>query len=243
MALSCLTLESKITEDTEWFKNKIEKNEMIDKILISPFLGFTDTDIASYDLHVGEEYESLTTGRRGKIDEKKPLVIKPNETLSILSYEYIGLPQDFTATIQSTLALIRQGLSPISAQIDPGFYGKVVETVTNLSNREITLRYKQPLCKLLFLKLDRGKPEIRYLGDRRGKTALSFFEGLPPRRLLPVILPESIAIIICGLVSISSVALALHFLQVGAAKIALILTWPAICGIIGIPIILYARRQ
>ena len=170
--LSHKTLEKMITDDVEWFKEKIERNELIDKILISPFTEEEREylEAASFDLRVGGKFVSVTHDRSGEISEKKPLLIKPGETVRILSYEYIGLPQSVAACVTSKLSLSMLGLSQLSTRIDPGFYGKITEVVTNLSNREIELTYKQPFCTLLFLKVDHPSPDQRYKGDYRGKN-------------------------------------------------------------------------
>ena len=171
-----------ITDNVEWFKEKIERDELVDKILISPF-GPEQRECleaASFDLRVGEKFESVTHDRSGEISEKKSLLIKPSETVKILSYEYIGLPQSIAASVTSKLSLSMLGLSQLSTRIDPGFYGKITEVVTNLSNREIELKYKQPFCTLLFLELDHPSPDQRYRGDYLGKTEIRTLKKFGP---------------------------------------------------------------
>lgn len=175
------TLEKIITDDVEWFKEKIERNELINKILISPF-GEEQRECleaASFDLRVGDKFASVTHDRSGEISEEKPLRIKPGETIRVLSHEYVGLPQGIAASVTSKLSLSMLGLSQLSTRIDPGFYGKITEVVTNLSNREIELKYKQPFCTLLFLKVDHPIPDQRYKGNYRGKMDIRQIGKLP----------------------------------------------------------------
>jgi deoxycytidine triphosphate deaminase len=165
-ALSESALRSMITEDTEWFIEQIEREEEIPKkILIKPFL-VEGLQPASYDIHLGDEYISHLTGKIGKLDSTKKLVIKPGETVTITSLEFIGLPQDITALITSRTDLVLKGLSQMSTHIDPGFYGKIFQTFTNLSNRNVELEYKAPIAHLTFFKVEGAEPQRRYKGKR-----------------------------------------------------------------------------
>lgn len=172
-ALSESTIRSMITEDIEWFIEQVEKEEKIPhKILITPFLT-EHLQPASYDIHLDEEYISHMTGKLGKLGNgKNKLTIKPGETVTITSLEYIGLPQDITALVTSRTHLVIRGLSQMSTHIDPGFHGKLFQTLTNLSARDINLKYEEPIAHLTFFKVDGATPQKRYKGPRLGQKTL-----------------------------------------------------------------------
>jgi len=159
----------KVTEDIKWFVEKIEKDELVSKILIYPFLGKDKMNVLSYDLHVGKYAKFFRDGEVKRIDEKNPLEIKPGEAVVLLTEEYIGLPQDVLGLITPILP---PGLFMNSSAVDPGFYGRLKEVIVNKINREIILKYRQPFCKIIFLKLDKARGDLRYKGRYKGAKEL-----------------------------------------------------------------------
>jgi deoxycytidine triphosphate deaminase len=171
--LSADIIRSMVTEDIEWFKEQISKEEKIlDKILISPFIP-EGLEPASYDIHLGKVCFSHATGKVREIGPGDTLVIKPGETVSIESLEYIGLPQDIMALINSRTDFVIRGLSQISTHVDPGFHGRLFQTIANLSNRDIKLKFGDPIAHLTFFKVSGAKPNIRYKGRRLGQKSLT----------------------------------------------------------------------
>jgi deoxycytidine triphosphate deaminase len=173
-----------ITQDIEGFISKIERNELVDKILISPF-NKDQAGPAGYDLHVGREYKSLTTGEQGDITEDKPLIIEPGETVAVVSKEYIGLPQNIIGIITSKMSLLVRGIPHMSTRADPGFYGRIVQIFTNVSTERIELKYEEPFCHIIFLRTDKYLPELRYKGDYINQQGLEKIEARFKKRLNP----------------------------------------------------------
>lgn len=170
--LSESILRSMVTENIEGFIKELEKEEEIPKkILITPFLA-EDLQPASYDIHLGEEYISHMTGKREKIDPKTKLIIKPGETVTITSLEYVGLPQNITALITSRTHTVLEGVSQMSTHIDPGFHGKLFQTLTNFGAKDIKLHYKEPIAHLTFFRVNGAAPQKRYKGPRLGQKNL-----------------------------------------------------------------------
>lgn len=172
--LSRSKILSLVTEDIEGFRTKLERGEVPDNILISPFearsLGPT-----SYDLHIGERYISLTaeSGEPGlrDIGRGRKLVIKPGEAVTLVSKEYIGLPQNIAGMVFSKVSWLEQGLSQISSYVHPGFYGPLRETLVNQSNKTRELDYGSAFCQIVFLDVPEAKADERYVGNRRDKKA------------------------------------------------------------------------
>ena len=193
--LSRSKILSLITEDIEWFKGRIERGEMVDKILISPFearsLGPT-----SYDLHIGDRYISLT-GSTGLKDIRRgrKLVIEPGESVTLVSREYLGLPPNISGIVFSKVSLLERGLSQISTYIHPGFYGPLRETLTNLSNKQLELDHGSAFCQVVFFEVPEGKADERYMGNRRDQKEAELEQihwGPNPRTVERAIAPIAV---------------------------------------------------
>lgn len=159
-----------VTEDIEGFKVPLERGELASRILISPFdqrhLGPT-----SYDLHIGEQYVSLTGKPTLKdVAAGRTLRIEPGESVTLVSREYIGLPQNIAGMVFSKVSWLERGLSQISTYIHPGFYGHLMETLMNVSSKVVELDYGSAFCQLIFLEVADAKADERYTGERRGQT-------------------------------------------------------------------------
>lgn len=167
--LSRSRILSLVTQDIESFTTKLERGEVPDNILISPFepksLGAT-----SYDLHIGERYVSLTAKPGlNDIGPGRNLVIEPGEAITLVSKEYIGLPQNIAGMVFSKVSWLERGLSQISTYIHPGFYGPLRETLVNQSNQTVELDHGSAFCQIVFLEVPGAKAEERYLGNRRNQ--------------------------------------------------------------------------
>jgi len=168
--LSKSKILSVVTADIESFTTKLERGEVPSNILISPFearsLGPT-----SYDLHIGERYISLTAesdepGLRD-IGRGRKLVIEPREAVTLVSKEYIGLPQNIAGMVFSKVSWLERGLSQISSYVHPGFYGPLRETLMNQSNLTRELDHSSAFCQIVFLDVPEAKADERYMGTRR----------------------------------------------------------------------------
>jgi len=167
--LSRSKILSLVTEDIEGFRTKLERGEVPSNILISPFeaksLGPT-----SYDLHIGERYVSLTAepGLRD-IGPGRKLVVEPGEAITLVSKEYIGLPQNIAGMVFSKVSWLERGLSQISTYVHPGFYGPLRETLVNQSNMTVELDHGSGFCQIVFLDIPEAKADERYVGSRRNQ--------------------------------------------------------------------------
>ncbi|GAJ12741.1 unnamed protein product, partial [marine sediment metagenome] len=168
--LSRSKILSLVTQDVESFRNKLERGEVPSNILISPFearsLGPT-----SYDLHIGERYVSLTAEEPGlrDIGPGRKLVVEPGEAITLVSKEYIGLPQNIAGMVFSKVSWLERGLSQISTYVHPGFYGPLRETLVNQSNMTVELDHGSGFCQIVFLDVPEAKADERYVGNRRNQ--------------------------------------------------------------------------
>jgi dCTP deaminase len=100
------------------------------------------------------------TERKTRIDEQHPLIIRPQEVATIITYEQVTLPDFILGRIVSKGHLFSIGLSPVITYADPGFSGNLGITFINLSKKTIRFNYRDTICKIEFEKLGKavGQP-------------------------------------------------------------------------------------
>src|SRR5438105_1417418 len=127
---------------------------------------------ASYDLRVGEQ--GITTSSKKKIDVKADgfLVVHPGDFAVVLVHEEIALGSQYSARFGLRSKYARRGLvATTGLQVDPGYQGKLIVGITNLTPRPITLPYKDDFLSIEFHRLEvpASKP---YSGPYQGRKEL-----------------------------------------------------------------------
>jgi len=125
-------------------------------LLISKEFDSSQVRQTCYELRVGKvAYLPLRpeAERRKIIDEQNPLIVRPTEVATIITYEEISLPEFILGRIVSKGHLFSLGLSPVITYADPGFSGNLGITFINLSKKSIKFSYKDAICKIEFEKL------------------------------------------------------------------------------------------
>jgi len=141
------------------------------EIVIDPF---EDKQVqpASYDLRVGEQ--GATTSSKKKLDIKGDgyLLIQPGDFAVVIVLEYISLTAQYAARIGLRSKYARKGLvATTGPQIDPGYDGKLVIGLTNLTPKAITLPFKDDLLTVEFHKLEEPSSNP-YSGPYKGRKEL-----------------------------------------------------------------------
>lgn len=137
----------------QWWKESVWE-KIGENLIITPFnedyLG-----TCSYDLSVGEEYLSLRYHEEvQKLSEGSSFSIEPNETVLVLTREYVALPRQVTGLIVPRARYIAQGLSLQATRVDPTWYGKLVISLTNESKEKRKISYGRPFCTMMLWKMD-----------------------------------------------------------------------------------------
>ena len=127
----------------------------------------------SYELKVGREAFLSGKNERINIKEQGYVVIEPGMFASILTYEYITIPEDLIGFISLKFGLKSKGLVNVSGfHVDPGFKGHLVFTVFNLGPHPIILRYKEQAFLLFLAKLT-AKAKCKYKGKHQEQKEIS----------------------------------------------------------------------
>lgn len=159
-------------EDIEWLVHA--------KRLINPFL-LENVGPCSYDLTVGEEYycydksdgdhfvtRSLADGFTDRCN------IPPNSCAFILTKESINMPLNITGQLSLRFALTKRGimLSP-QAPIEPGYSGKVMMMLYNLSDETQVFKRGDPFVTVSFHEV--SSTTEAYAGVNQGVTTIEGF--------------------------------------------------------------------
>lgn len=119
---------------------------------------------ASYTLRLGSEVQlcravdnSLAPTKQFMIvhiSASSPLVLQPGDTARLYSRESLTLPDNVVAFTVARGLLFVEALCPENTYVDPGFVGNLYTTVTNISNRTVTLQYESAIARIFFFKLN-----------------------------------------------------------------------------------------
>jgi len=107
---------------------------------------------ASYDLRLGEQ--CAVGGKRKVLGEKDPfLEIPPHQVAIVTTYEKINMPRFLIGRWSSRIKWTYQGLVWAGGpQVDPGYQGPLICPLYNLSDKPVTLKHKQRIVSIDFVK-------------------------------------------------------------------------------------------
>ena len=128
---------------------------------------------ASYDLRVGPQAASASDKRMTNLAAAGFVRIRPGDFVIVATHERLRLDSWHTARFGLTSAYARRGLiATLGAQIDPGFQGRLVVGLTNLSAKPISLPYKDLFLTVEFHRLEQSAA-APYAGPYQGREELA----------------------------------------------------------------------
>ncbi len=134
------------------------------EIVIEPFLDNLLTPVG-YDFTIGNFVFSLEDGLLNPANGAYELPAK--STLQILTRESLWVSRKIGGTFHAKVSLVSRGLSHISTTLDPGWYGPLLITMRNNTNKIIQMNEGDSFVTLVFSKLETPtssphfKPEFR----------------------------------------------------------------------------------
>lgn len=122
---------------------------------------------ASYDLSLGDQY--WQNGKKQTLDRDNGFIqLKRGDFVIVSSKEIAELPNDIAARFDLTVGLFCRGVILSNGpQVDPGFRGRLICSLFNLSNSTFDLKRDQHYSTLEFIKL--SEPTTAYNGKYQGK--------------------------------------------------------------------------
>jgi dCTP deaminase len=127
---------------------------------------------ASYDLKVGDQ--GITTSSKKKIDIKSDgyIVLHPGDFGVIVVHEEIALGAQYAGRFGLRSKYARRGLvATTGLQIDPGYHGRLMVGVLNLTPKPVTLPHKDDFLSLEIHKLEEPSQKP-YSGPYQGRKEL-----------------------------------------------------------------------
>lgn len=124
------------------------------EILIKPFEG-KQIQPASYDLRVGEQGITTSSKKLTNIKEVGYLIVQPGDFAIINVLEEIKLNAQHTGRFGLRSKFARKGLlATTGPQVDPGYHGRLIIGLTNLSPTPVSLSFKDDFVSLEFHRLE-----------------------------------------------------------------------------------------
>ena len=120
--------------------------------LISPF-DHSLLRAARYELKLGDE--ANVGGIPQRIDENSPVIVLPPHQVAVVkTYEYLRLPRFLIARWNLRVSMVYEGLLWVGGpQVDPGWAGHLYCPIYNLAERDVYLKYKQPIFTMDFVRV------------------------------------------------------------------------------------------
>jgi len=137
----------------EWWK-KGDWERIKSSLIITPF-NDDNLGTCSYDLSIGEQYISLRHHDEPQtLSDGQALILEPNETVLVLTREYVALPRDIVGVVVPRARYIAQGLALQATRVDATWFGKLAVALTNQSKEKRKIHYGRAFCTLMMYKLD-----------------------------------------------------------------------------------------
>lgn len=109
---------------------------------------------ACYELRCGNVYYDIVVGgKRFVVDDGKNILLKPKQTLVVITAESLRLPSDILGRILTKGVLFSLGVVPVNTYADPGFSGRLGIVMSNISNNYIKISPGEPIAKIEFSRL------------------------------------------------------------------------------------------
>lgn len=127
---------------------------------------------ATYDFRVGEQGATTSAKRVVNIRERGFLMLDPGDFGVITVLEKIRLSPKHVARFGLRSKYARKGLiATTGPQIDPGYHGRLIVGLTNLTPRAVSIPYKDDILSIEFHELEEAT-KMPYSGPYQDKFEL-----------------------------------------------------------------------
>lgn len=134
-------------------------------------LEITDLDIedqlnpSSVDLTVGPSYKRPATQEVFSAESNNgQIMLKPGTFYHLHTIEKVDLPADLHGNTEAIMNQALRGLRVTTGVVDPGFNGRLLIGVENISETTQTLSVGDRIVQLTFTRLE-SRPDDEYEGD------------------------------------------------------------------------------
>ncbi len=124
--------------------------------VIDPF-DKEQVEAASYDLRIGAQGATTSSKRVVNIREAGYILLKPGDFGVVTTYETLKFGLQNVGRIGLRSKYARKGLiATMGPQIDPGFHGRLIVGLTNLTPKPIWLAFKDDFLSVEFHRLEQA---------------------------------------------------------------------------------------
>ncbi len=128
---------------------------------------------ATYDIRVGDRAAVSTASQSIDLRKDKMLTIEPGAMAIVQSLEVLTLSERLAGRLGPKTSLLRRGIFVATGpQIDPGFHGRLIVNLINLTSRSFVLRHSMPFLSIEFHYLSEA-PDRPYTGDYQDRMGLT----------------------------------------------------------------------
>lgn len=125
------------------------------KILIEDNYDEEKVKQACYELRAGYTYYDISNGaKKCEISLDNYILIKPKQTVVIITFESLLVPANFLGRISAKGYLFSLGIIPVNTFADPGFSGNLGIVLNNMSNNYIKIKPLEGIAKIEFSMLE-----------------------------------------------------------------------------------------
>jgi deoxycytidine triphosphate deaminase len=107
---------------------------------------------ASYNIRVGKKAVIEAGEETKELTDYEEIILKPFEVAIIETYEIINIPNNLIARWNIRVKLAYEGLIWVGGpQVDPGYKGHLYCPIYNMSDKNVTLKYKDGIATMDFV--------------------------------------------------------------------------------------------
>jgi dCTP deaminase len=133
---------------------QIEEAHLAGEITIDPFEQ-KQVQGATYDLRVGRQGATTSTKKIVNVEEQGYLPVQPGDFAVVSVLEELRLGPQYAGRIGLRSKYARKGLvATTGPQIDPGFHGRIMVGLTNLTPNPVSLAFKDDFITIEFHRLE-----------------------------------------------------------------------------------------
>lgn len=149
----------------------IEETCKKQEIVIDPFES-NQVQGATYDFRVGKQGATTSSKKIVNIEDEGYLLLKPGDFAIVVVLEQLRLSPQYVGRFGLRSKYARKGLiATTGPQIDPGYDGRLILGLTNLTPKAVSLPYKDDIVSVEFHRLE--KPSTKpYSGPYQKKYEL-----------------------------------------------------------------------
>ncbi len=142
-----------------------------EEIKIEPF-EHDQIEAASYDLRIGPQGATTSGKKLVNLEEQGFIVLKPGDFGLLITLEELQLSPQHVARFGLRSKFARKGIiATTGPQIDPGFSGRLIVGVTNLTPKDVTFSYGDDFLTVEFHRLKRPTTHP-YIGAYQNVSSL-----------------------------------------------------------------------